>query len=443
MMPNLENHDAEIAGLLLAEEARQRHGFTLIPSENHASKAVLEALSSVMSDKYAEGYPGKRYYAGNIIADQLEILVQNRAKELFKVPYANVQAYSGSPANLAIFAAALEPGDGIMGLYLLDGGHLTHGWKFSMTSKFWKSIPYHMTDQGMFDMEEIRRVALENKPKIIICGGTAIPREIPFRKFAEIAEEVGAFLLADISHISGLVAGGAHESPVAYADIVMTTTHKTLRGPRGALIMVTDKGLEKDTELPAKIDKAIIPRLQGGPHLNTIAGIGVALHEASLPVFKDYAEQIVKNAAALAEALKRHQFRLVSGGTDNHLILLDLTPGGAGRGVFFHEALERINIFTNKNTIPGDPSSPFYPSGLRIGTPAVTTRGMKEDDMQKIADWIYRVSEHMADIHLPDEKEARKQVIKGFRASLDSDGFYNEMQSEVIVFSQNFPVPGI
>ncbi|MDF1497192.1 MAG: serine hydroxymethyltransferase [Patescibacteria group bacterium] len=441
-MKTLQNQDSEIFEILKGEEDRQLKGMTLIPSENHTSKAVLEALTSVLSDKYAEGYPGRRYYAGNEYADKLETLVQERAKALFGVPYANVQPYSGSPANLVILSALLEPGESLMGLNLLDGGHLTHGWKFSMTSKFWKSVPYHMTVDGAIDMEEVRRLALEEKPKIIICGGTAIPRAIPFAEFAEIADEVGAYLLADVSHIAGLIAGGAHESPVPYVHLVMTTTHKTLRGPRGAMIMVTEKGLAKDEDLPTKIDKALIPGLQGGPHLNTIAGIGVALNEDSEPSFKEYANKVVENAKTLAEELKNKGFKLVSDGTDNHLILIDLIPTGVGRGVFFHEGLERIGIYTNKNTVPGDPSSPFYPSGLRIGTPAVTTRGMGEVEMKLIAEWIAKFAEHIKDIKLPDDKDTRKQVIKDFRASLKNDSFYDEMRAEVEEMCVKFAVPG-
>ncbi len=442
-MKNLQEKDPQIYEILKAEEERQLKGLTLIPSENHTSKEVLEALTSVLSDKYAEGYPGKRYYAGNEFADKLETLVQERAKALFGVPYANVQPYSGSPANLVIFSALLEVGDKIMGLNLLDGGHLTHGWKFSMTSKFWRSVPYHMTADGAIDMDEVRRLAREEKPKIIICGGTAIPRAIPFREFAEIADEIGAYLLADVSHIAGLIAGGAHESPVEYAHLVMTTTHKTLRGPRGAMIMVTEKGLGKDEELPAKIDKALIPGLQGGPHLNTIAGIGVALNEDAKPEFKEYAAKVVSNAKALADELKEKGFELVSGGTDNHLILIDLTNTGAGRGVFFHEGLERIGIYTNKNTVPGDLSSPFYPSGLRIGTPAVTTRGMGDGEMKRIAEWIYRFAGHIKDVKLPEDKAERKQVLKDFRASLKSDSFYDELRAEVEEMCMEFTVPGV
>lgn len=442
-MKKLQDKDPEIHEILKAEEERQSEGLTLIPSENHTSKEVLEALTSVLSDKYAEGYPGKRYYAGNEFADKLETLVQERAKRLFGVPYVNVQPYSGSPANLVIFSALLDVGEPIMGLNLLDGGHLTHGWKFSMTSKFWRSVPYHMTAEGAIDMVEVRRFAREEKPKIIICGGTAIPRAIPFREFAEIADEIGAYLLADVSHIAGLIVGEVHESPVEYAHLVMTTTHKTLRGPRGAMIMVTEKGLAKDEKLPAKIDKALIPGLQGGPHLNTIAGIGVALNEDAKPEFGEYASKVVSNAKTLAGELMQKGFELVSGGTDNHLILIDLTNTGAGRGVFFHEGLERIGIYTNKNTVPGDLSSPFYPSGLRIGTPAVTTRGMGEHEMKQIADWIYRFAGHIKDVKLPEDKAERKQVIKDFRESLKTDGFYGELRAEVEEVCERFEVPGV
>jgi len=439
----IEKTDPEVAALLKAEEQRQQHGLTLIPSENHASPAVLEALSSVLSDKYAEGYPGKRYYPGNEVADKVENLARDRAKALFSVPHVNVQPYSGSPANLAIYSAICAPGETILGLNLLDGGHLTHGWKFSMTSKFWKSVPYHMTADGLMDMDEVRRLANENKPKVIVCGGTAIPRAIPFKEFAQIADEVGAYLLADVSHIAGLIAGGQHESPVPYAHLVMTTTHKTLRGPRGAMIMVTQKGLDKDADLADKIDKAIIPGLQGGPHLNNIAGIGVALLEASKPEFNDYAKKIVDNARVLADELTKLGFRLVSGGTDNHLILIDLTPTGPGRGMFVDLALERIGLCANRNTVPNDPSNAFYPSGLRLGTPAATTRSMGEAEMKQIASWIGQVVEHIKDFQLPTEKEARLALIKQYKESLKTDVWYQALRDQVDSMCGRFPVPGI
>jgi glycine hydroxymethyltransferase len=436
-------NDQQMAELLLAEADRQKNSLSLIPSENHASPDVLAALSSVLSDKYAEGYPGKRYYPGNEVADKVENLARERAKQLFGVPHVNVQPYSGSPANLAIYSAICEPGEIILGLNLLDGGHLTHGWKFSMTSKIWKSVPYHMKADGTIDLEEVRRLAQENKPKVIVCGGTAIPRAIPFKEFAQIADEVGAYLLADISHIAGLVAGGQHESPVAYAHLVMTTTHKTLRGPRGAMIMVTQKGLDKDAELAEKIDKAIIPGLQGGPHLNSIAGIGIALLEASKPEFKEYASKVVANAKILAQELTARGLKLVTGGTENHLILIDLTSTGPGRGMFLDLALERIGLIANRNMIPGDPSTPFYPSGLRLGTPAATTRGMGEAEMKLISNWIAQVVEHIKDYQLPTEKEARLALIKQFKESLKTDTWYESLRNEVKEMCGKFKVPGI
>jgi glycine hydroxymethyltransferase len=442
-MKHLTEQDPDIAGLIAQEVARQQDGLTLIPSENHTSAAVLEALSTVLSDKYAEGYPGRRYYAGNEVVDQLETLVQERAKKLFGVPYVNVQPYSGSPANFVVYLATMEPGQAFMGLDLPDGGHLTHGWKANATARLWKSVPYHVTKDGLIDLDKLRSTAKLEMPKLIWCGGTALPRAIPFKEIAEIADEVGALLVADISHIAGLVAGGAHESPVPYAHIVTTTTHKTLRGPRGAMIMVTQKGLDKDADLPSKIDKAIIPGFQGGPHMNTIAGIGVALLEASQPAFKEYAANVVLNAKTMAEALTQAGFTLVSGGTDNHLILVDLTPSGVGRGTIFQNGLEQMGVYTNKNAVPDDQSSAFYPSGLRLGTPAVTTRGMTASDMKQIASWIAQFSEHTKDIQIPSEKEARQAAIKTFNMSLQTDAFYASLREEVRTLSRRYPIPGV
>ncbi|MBI5655193.1 serine hydroxymethyltransferase [Candidatus Uhrbacteria bacterium] len=438
-MKNLRQTDSEIADLIELEKGRQHDGLVLIPSENYVSQAVLEALGSELTNKYAEGYPGKRYYSGNEFVDKVESLVQTRAKTLFGVPYVNVQPYSGSPANLAVYSALLEPGEPFMGLDLLHGGHLTHGWKASFTSKVWTSIPYHLKEDGSTDFEEMHRIALEKKPKLIWCGGTALPRTVEFEKFAAIADEVGAYLVADISHIAGLVVAGEHPSPVPYVHLVTTTTHKTLRGPRAAMIMVTEKGLAKDAELGEKMDKAIIPGLQGGPHLNAIASVGVALHEAAQPEFKTYAKNVVDNAKSFAEALTSKGFKVVSGGTDNHLILLDLSSTGLGRGVFLHQALEAAGIYANKNMVPGDKSSAFYPSGLRLGTPAVTTRGMGEPEMMQIADWIFRVSEKIKDAQLPTEKEARLAFLKEFKASL-SDKFYTDIKAEVKALCDRFPV---
>ncbi len=443
MFSALQQSDPEILALIKAEAERQQQGLTLIPSENHTSASVLETLSTVLSDKYAEGYPGKRYYSGNQVVDQIETLAQERAKALFGVPYVNVQPYSGSPANLAVYFATCKPGETSMGLNLLDGGHLTHGWKASSTAIFWKSVPYYMTATGEIDFDQLRTLAREHKPKLIWCGGTAMPRAVPFATFAEIADEVGAYLVADISHIAGLIAGGAHESPVKYAHIVTTTTHKTLRGPRGAMIMVTDKGLAKDEDLPSKIDSAIIPGLQGGPHLNTIAGIAVALKEASEPTFKDYAARIVENARALADRLNEHGFKLVSGGTDNHLVLVDLTPQGIGRGMLLHLALERIGLYANRNMVPGDQSSPFFPSGLRLGSPAATSRGMGVKEMQKVADIIKQVSDHLLTVQLPENKDERKLVMKQFKKDLKTDTFYVGLAEEVKAFCSVFPLPAL
>lgn len=440
-MNPLAAQDPDIARLIQAETLRQSETLTLIPSENHTSSAVLQALATVFSDKYAEGYPGRRYYAGNAVADELETLVRNRAKQLFAVPYANVQPYSGSPANVAVYLATMQPGDAFLGLDLAHGGHLTHGYPLNATGRLWRGIPYHLMTDGSFDFEELRAIAKKERPKLIVCGGTAIPRAIPFKEFVAIAEEVGALLMADISHIAGLIAGGAHESPVPYAHIVTTTTHKTLRGPRGAMILVTQKGLDADPELGSKIDKAIIPGLQGGPHLNTIAGIGVALREAAQPGFKDYASRIVENAKELSEALREAGFSLVSGGTDNHLLLVDLTPTGAGRGVLFQDGLERIGLITNKNTVPNEQSSPFYPSGLRLGTPAVTTRGLGTSDMKQIASWISQLAEHTKDVQVPMNKEQRQRALETFRTSIIDDPFYDSLRNEVRTLALRYPIP--
>jgi len=438
---HIHESDPEVFGLIQKETDRQRDGLTLIPSENHTSPAVLESLATAFSDKYAEGYPGKRYYPGNEFADAIENLARDRAKKLFDVPYANVQPYSGSPANLAIYSAICELGDPIMGLHLLDGGHLTHGWKFSMTSKFWTSHPYHMKSDGTFDFDDMRNTAREQKPKVIFCGGTAVPRTIPWATFAEIADEVGAYLVADISHIAGLIAGEQHESPVPFVHAVMTTTHKTLRGPRGAMILVTQKGLDKDEDLGKKIDKAIIPGLQGGPHLNTIAGIAVALQEAGTDEFRSYAEQIVTNAKALANGLTSHGMNLVTGGTDNHLLLMDLSAQGSGRGIFLDKALERIGIYANMNSIPHDPGPPLYPSGLRMGTPAITTRGMKVAEMAKIAEWISNVYEHISDSKLPEDVKERPKAVKAFKKMIADDEWYNDIKNDVRAFCEKFPIP--
>jgi len=380
--------DKEIFDLLDKEINRQETTLEMIPSENHTSSAVRKVLGSLLTDKYAEGYPGKRYYAGLEYYDQIEDICRERAKELFGVVHANVQPYSGSPANHAVYFAVLEPGDTAMGMSLPHGGHLTHGWKVNFSAKYYKSVQYEVDKETNFlNYDAIEKQAQETKPKLIWVGATAYPRIFDWKRLGEIADSIGAYLCADIAHISGLVAGEAHPSPVPYVHIVTTTTHKTLRGPRGGIIMVTQKGIEKDEELPKKIDKAIFPGLQGGPHENSIAGIAVCLKEASTPEFKDYANQIVKNAGVLAEALIGYGFKLITGGTDNHLILIDLQNKGIA-GAEAQERLEKAGITTNKNSIPFDPAPPFKPSGLRIGTPAITSRGMKEEEMKTIASWI-------------------------------------------------------
>ncbi len=380
-IPHVAGSDPEIAQLIEAEARRQRDAIRLIPSENYVSVAVLEATGSVLTNKYSEGYPGRRYYEGQQVIDQIERITCQRAERLFGVDHANVQPYSGSPANLAVYLAFLTPGDTVMGMGLPMGGHLTHGWGVSATGKWFRSVQYGVrADTGCVDFDEVRDLARRERPKVIFCGGTAIPRTIDFPAFADIAREVGAVLVADIAHIAGLIVGGAHPSPVGFADVITTTTHKTLRGPRGAMIMST-------AEHAVAVDRAVFPGLQGGPHNHTTAGIAVALHEAAQPSFRSYAHQVVANARALADALAVRGYTLVSGGTDNHLILLDLTPQGIG-GKPAAKALDRAGLETNYNTVPFDTRKPFDPSGLRIGTPAITTRGLTEDHMPQIAAWM-------------------------------------------------------
>lgn len=416
----------------------------MIPSENHTSPSVLEALGSILTDKYSEGYSGKRYYGGNEFFDKIENLAIERAKKAFGVPYANVQPYSGSPANFAVYLAVCEVGDTIMGQNLPDGGHISHGWKVNITSKIFKSVPYHVKNDGYIDLEEVKNLALQNKPKLIWCGATAYVREFPFEEISKIADEVGAYFVADIAHIAGLVVAGAHKSPVDFAHIITTTTHKTLRGPRGAVIMVTEKGLRKDPKLGEKIDKAVFPGgVQGGPHNHQTAAIAVALDEALRPEFKEYGKQIVKNAKALAKELMKKGVKLVSNGTDNHMILIDLTPEGPGRGIFLQEALDMAGITVNKNTIPADPSTPFYPSGVRLGTPAITTRGMKEKEMEVIADWIAQVVNLVKIYKLPEAKEKRAKYLKEFREYIANNETIKKIKKEILEFGKKFPIPAI
>jgi glycine hydroxymethyltransferase len=411
----LSEADPQIAELIDAEARRQGEKIRLIPSENYVSRAVLEATGTLLTNKYSEGYPGKRYYEGQQVIDQVEELARKRAKALFGVDHANVQPYSGSPANLAVYLAFLEPGDTVMGMALPMGGHLTHGWSVSATGKWFRPVQYEVgRESGRVDMDQVRELALAERPKLIFCGGTAIPRTIDFDAFAAVAKEVDAILCADIAHIAGLVAGGAHPSPSEHADVISTTTHKTLRGPRGAMLMTKE-------EHASAIDRAIFPGLQGGPHNHTTAAIAVALHEAATQEFSAYAHQIVTNAKALAEALAERGFDLVSGGTDNHLILLDLTNKGIG-GKPAAQALDRAGLETNYNTVPYDPRKPFDPSGLRIGTPAVTTRGLTAEHMEPIAGWM--------DAAIEAAKGEDEAAIEGIAA-------------EVREFTAGFPIPGV
>lgn len=422
-MKFLKKTDPQIYKLVLAEEKRQQLTLMMIPSENTASKAVEEAVGTSLGNKYAEGYPYKRYYQGQQVVDSLEDLVRERAKALFHVEAANVQALSGSPANFAVYNALLNPGDTIMGLSLAAGGHLTHGANMNASSKYFRAVNYGVNNKGVLDYKAIAELAKKEKPNIIVAGTTAYARIIDWKKFAEIADAVGAYLMTDIAHIAGLVATGVYPSPVPYAHVVTTTTHKTLRGPRGALIMTTAKGLKKDPDLAQKIDKSIIPGIQGGPHLNTIAGIGVALKEAGKKTFVSYCKQIVANAKTLEKELLKHDFDLVTGGTDSHLLLINLHKDDV-LGNTAAEALEAVGIILNRNSVPFDPNPPFYPSGIRLGTPGITSRGMKERQMIQIARWIAQVVRDIAatkkqlGVSFDQEKKSmvRKQIISSTKS---------------------------
>lgn len=394
-----------ISDLIKQEIARQEGTISLIASENITSQAVLEALGSVFTNKYAEGYPGKRYYGGCEVADQVENRALELAKGLFSAEYANVQPYSGTPANMAVYLALLQPGDTILSMDLPSGGHLSHGHKLSFAGHFYNVINYGVNPEtGLIDYDEVERLAKEYKPKMIIAGASAYPRIIDWQRFRKIADEVGAIAHADISHIAGLIVGGAHPNPTPIFDTVVTTTHKTLRGPRAGMILAKAKYGEA-------IDKSVFPLIQGGPHLNNIAGVAVALEEASQPAFKDYIAQVVANAKALAEALIAHGFQLVSGGTDNHLVLVDLTNKNVS-GKEAENKLAEIGIIVNKNMIPNDPRKPLDPSGIRLGTPLVTSRGMKESEMQIIADII---SEALLGGDIEKLKNQVKELTEKFR----------------------------
>lgn len=412
-MPTLKTTDPAVSEILEKEMHRQATGLELIPSENYVSESVLEAAGSIFTNKYSEGYPGKRYYGGQEFTDQVETLAIERAKQLFGAEHVNVQPYSGSPGNTAIYFALLNFGDTVMGLKLDHGGHITHGLPISFSGRAYKFIAYEVDKEtGRIDYDKVEAMAVENKPKMIVAGFTAYPRDIDWKRFRAICDKVGAIAMADISHTAGLIAGKALENPVPYFDVVMTTTHKTLRGPRGAMIMCKEK-YAKD------IDRAVFPGLQGGPHEHIIAAKAVAFGEALKPEFQEYATQIVKNAKYLAEKLVGYGFTLVSGGTDTHLILVDLTNKGVP-GKQAQAALDRVGITLNKNTVPFDPRSPFDPSGIRLGTPAVTTRGMKEPEMDKIAGWI-------------------NEVI----TNINDEEMYPRVKAEIEGMCLKFPVPGI
>lgn len=446
--------DSTVADFVSAETRRQYSKLGLIPSENHSSPAVLAVLSSCLSSKYAEGYANRRYYEGNQHIDELELLAIERIKALFnagsaakhagnkgQIVHVNVQPYSGSPANSAIQFALLNPGDTLMGLALSAGGHLTHGQPaVTFSGKYFKSVQFGLTKEARIDYDQVLALAKEHQPKLMMVGTTAYPFELDFKKFREIADEVGAWLIADISHITGLVVTGEHQSPVPYADVIMSTTHKTFRGPRGAMILVTERGVQRDTDLAAKIDKAVFPGLQGGPHNATTAGIAIAALEAQQPAFKKYAQRITANAQALATALKNKGFKLVGDGTENHLLLIDLTPYGDGFGTQVAFALDVAGIYANRNTIPNEPCSPFYPSGLRIGTPLITTRGLKEKDMEQLADWMARVVKVIEKDQLPKEKSERGAFLKDFRARAAVNPELLKIAKEVAGFAQKFPL---
>ena len=403
-MKYIKDYDVEVYNAILEEERRQEEGIELIASENFVSKAVMEAAGSVFTNKYAEGYPERRYYGGCVNADTVEQLAIDRLKKIFGAKFANVQPHSGSQANMGVYVSLLEAGDKILGMGLSSGGHLTHGYKVNFSGKNYIGIEYGLNPETeLLDYDEVRRLAVQEKPKIIVAGASAYSRVIDFKKFREIADEVGAYLMVDMAHIAGLVAAGEHPNPMEYADIVTSTTHKTMRGSRGGIILTNNE------EIAKKIDKAIFPGIQGGPLMHIIAAKAVAFKEALSPEFKEYQKQVVKNAKAMADALVKGGLRIVSGGTDNHLMLVDLRAKGV-TGKQAEESLEKAGITCNKNAIPNDPEKPFITSGVRLGTPAITARGMKEDEAVKIAEMIIKVLENIND----DEKiaEVKNEVLK-------------------------------
>lgn len=430
-----------IFDLIKKEKKRQKQSLLMIPSENISYPEVRQAVGSVLMHKYAEGQPNKRYYQGNLYVDQIEKECEKQALKAFGLSNqqwdANVQPYSGSPANLAIYNALLKPGDRILSMYLPDGGHLSHGWqlpakKITLVSKLYKVKFYHVNRKTqVFDYAQISKIAQAYKPCLIISGGTAYPREIQHKKLGQIAKSVGSYYLADISHEAGLVAGKANQSPFPYADVVMMTTHKTLRGPRGAIIICRQNLIDQ-------INFSIFPGLQGGPHLHTIAGIAIALKNAQSNNFSNYAKQVVLNAKTLANRFSHHNLTVVSGGTDKHLVLLDLRAQKLN-GWFVAWALEMCNIIVNRNTIPYDTASPYYPSGLRLGTPILTVRGMKKKEMNLIADWIYEAIEHLGPRRLPNNQAERNMVLKSFKQEIKKDKFYQQIKTKVVALCNKFP----
>jgi len=431
----------EVLKLIKKEEKRQKETLMMIPSENYASKAVRTVVGSVLMNKYSEGYPGKRYYQGNKIVDEIENLAIEKAKKLFGVAHVNVQPYSGSPANDAVLFALLEPGDSVVSLKLSSGGHLTHGHPdITFSGRLFKSFQFGTDENGIINYEEVEKLVFEVKPKLMIIGTTSYPLALNWKKISQIADSVGAWFVADISHVIGLIIAKSYPNPVPFAHIVTSTTHKTLRGPRGAMIMVTKKGLKKDPELASKIDRAVFPGLQGGPHNNTTAGIAQALIEADSSSFRRYGAQVVKNAKVLADELKKGGLKLVCDGTESHLLVVDLRPIGLSGNVVA-EALEAAGIIVNRNSVPNDSAPPFYPSGIRLGTPALTTRGMKEKEMRKIASWILKVVDYVKDKKMPEDKEKRAKFLKSFRKSLEKDKFLKGIASEVKRFALQYRVP--
>ncbi len=437
----LSTTDPAIAELIAKEEKRQKEVLEMIPSENYASPAVREALGSILTNKYSEGYAAHRYYQGNQYIDEIEVLARERCKKLFGVPHANVQPYSGSPANSAVYFALLSPGDKIMGLKLSGGGHLTHGHPdVTFSGKYFTSTQFNVEPDGLIDMDKVAALAKKEKPNMLAIGTTAYPRFLDWKKWRQIADSIGAFFLADVAHVAGLIVGGAYPSPVPFADVVMFTTHKTIRGPRGAVLMVTSKGLKRDPDMGKKIDRAVFPGLSGGPHDNVTAAIAVCLKEAATLKFRNYAKQIVANAKVLAKVLKDQGLTITTGGTDSHLLVIDLRPQQV-IGNIVAEALEVAGIVANYNTVPHDVNPPMYPSGVRLGTPIVTTRGMKEKEMKCIGVWISQVIKEVDHYRLPQAKEERASFVKKVKAELWKNKKLLAIARDVKTLCKKFPVP--